>query len=220
MRDAINNNPVVQIALLGGLLMVGALTFMMRGGGEEAVQTDPNAATAAVAPLGGGAATPVDGTGASIAPVDPASPVDPQGASTAPPPGAPAPGLTAESFEPGPGLPAPVVKAYRGGDAIALLLYRGGAVEDRLVRRSVTALKGKPGLSVFVARAKHVARYSQIANGVGVSQVPALVVVRPKKAGPAPEALVSYGFRGPKSVLQAVNDALYRGPKNLPYHPG
>jgi hypothetical protein len=55
---------------------------------------------------------------------------------------------------------------------------------------------------------------------VNVNRVPALVVVRPKKLthGP-PVASVSYGFRGPDSVRQAVRDALYKGPTNLPYYP-
>jgi hypothetical protein len=30
---------------------------------------------------------------------------------------------------------------------------------------------------------------------------------------------VSYGFRGPQSVLQAVKDAQYKGKTNLPYYP-
>ena len=30
---------------------------------------------------------------------------------------------------------------------------------------------------------------------------------------------MSYGFRGPASVEQALEDALYNGPKNIPYYP-
>ena len=32
-------------------------------------------------------------------------------------------------------------------------------------------------------------------------------------------ASVSYGFRKAGSVLQAAEDALYRGPTDRPYHP-
>jgi hypothetical protein len=73
---------------------------------------------------------------------------------------------------------------------------------------------------VFVTRAKDVARYSRITQGVGVDRAPALVVVRPRKeSGPVPEAQVSYGFRSSQSVVQAVHDALYQGPDDLPYSP-
>ena len=34
-----------------------------------------------------------------------------------------------------------------------------------------------------------------------------------------PAATVSYGFRGPASVEQALEDALYKGPKDIPYYP-
>ena len=58
------------------------------------------------------------------------------------------------------------------------------------------------------------------ALGVDVNRVPALIVVRPRRlAHGAPTATVSYGFRGPDSVQQAVRDALYKGPRNLPYYP-
>jgi len=46
------------------------------------------------------------------------------------------------------------------------------------------------------------------------------VVVRPRKeSGAVPEAQVSYGFRNSQSVVQAVHDALYNGPNDLPYSP-
>ena len=34
-----------------------------------------------------------------------------------------------------------------------------------------------------------------------------------------PTAVVSYGFRGARSVEQALDDALYKGPTDLPYYP-
>ena len=69
--------------------------------------------------------------------------------------------------------------------------------------------------------AKRIARYSRIASGVDVNRVPALVVISPKKLndGGLPKATVSYGFRGPGSVVQAVKDAEYKGKTNLPYYP-
>jgi hypothetical protein len=53
-----------------------------------------------------------------------------------------------------------------------------------------------------------------------VSQVPALVVVRPRRlSGSVPQAQLSYGFRNSQAVVQAVHDALYSGKDNLPYSP-
>jgi hypothetical protein len=128
--------------------------------------------------------------------------------------------VSPDALVPGPGLPAKVVKAWQGGDAVVLLIVRGGGIDDQLVKRSVASLSGDPGVAVFVARAGDVARYSRITQGVGVNRAPALVVVRPRKeSGSVPQAQVSYGFRNSQGVVQAVHDALYSGRDDLPYSP-
>jgi hypothetical protein len=128
--------------------------------------------------------------------------------------------VSPDALVPGPGLPKPVVTAWKGGDTVVLLVVRQGGIDDRLVRNSVRSLSSDPGVSVFVTRANHVARYSRITQGVGVSQAPALVVVRPKRvSGSVPEAQVDYGFRDAQGVVQAVHDAVYSGKDNLPYSP-
>src|SRR6185503_19337338 len=105
------------------------------------------------------------------------------------------------------------------GDSIVLLIMREGGVDDRLIRQSVEALS-VPGTAVFVTRANGIARYSRITQGVGVSQAPALVVVRARRlSGSVPQAQISYGFRNSQAVVQAVHDALYSGKDNLPYSP-
>jgi hypothetical protein len=125
-----------------------------------------------------------------------------------------------EALIPGPGLPAPLIHAWKGGDAVALLIVRSGGIDDKLVRGSVQLLSGESGVAVFVTRAEHVARYARITQGVGVNRAPALVVVRPRRnSGSVPEAQVSYGFRNSTGVVQAVHNALYSGPDDLPYHP-
>jgi hypothetical protein len=69
-------------------------------------------------------------------------------------------------------------------------------------------------------RANKIARYSRITQGVGVSEVPALLVIRPKRVtGSVPEAQVTYGFRDSQTVVQYVHDALYSGKDDLPYSP-
>ena len=143
------------------------------------------------------------------------------GASTAlPPPASATATVSPEALVPGPGLPKPVVTAWKGGDTVVLLVVRQGGIDDRLVHNSVRSLSSDPGVSVFVTRADHVARYSRITQGVGVSQAPALVVVRPKRvSGSVPEAQVDYGFRDAQGVVQAVHDAVHSGKDNLPYSP-
>jgi hypothetical protein len=213
MRKALNDNPVVTISVLAVLLLVSGLFIAPR-----MLKKDEPAETAG-APSGYEVGVSVNGEDAGSVSV-------PAGAA-APPAVAPSSPqvtgtVTPEALIPGPGLPAPVAKAYRDGKSIVLLLVRESAVDDKLVRDSVERLSSDAGLAVFVAPAEDVARYSRITQGVGVTRVPALVVVRPRASasGDVPEATVSYGFRDSQSVVQAVRDAAYAGPDDRPYHPG
>jgi hypothetical protein len=217
MRQAINENRTVQLALLGGLLLVVGLLLVMRMGKKEEA---PPPATSPVAgssvsgttsPSTPGASTATSPTAGTTA----AAPVTTGATVTASPTT-----VSPDALVPGPGLPRPVISAWNHGDAVVLLIAKGGATDDRLVRSSVEALS-EPGVAVFVADAGHIARYSRITQGVGVDRVPALVVVRPKRlSGGTPQASVSYGFRDSQSVVQAVHDALYSGKDDLPYSPG
>jgi hypothetical protein len=214
MREAINNNPMVQIGLIVVLLLlVGIMLvpqFMKKSGSAS---SSPNTSTLSAQASGPG------GT------VDLNVQVTPSGSapstSSAPAPGASTAGtVTPDALVPGPGLPRPLVSAWRRGETVALLVVRPAGIDDRLVRGSVDSLSSRPGVAVFVVRANRIARYSRITQGVGVNRVPALVVVRPKRlSGSVPEAQVSYGFRNSQSVVQAVQDALYSGKDDLPYSP-
>jgi hypothetical protein len=215
VRQAINNNPTVQVALLGGLaLLVGLFLMMnMKKGSSSSSSAGSTAASATATP------TPGTGSASTSAPSAGTAATGSAGAPSAATP--PATGtVSPEALVPGPGLPKPVVSAWKGGNTVVLLIVRQGGIDDRLVRGSVRLLSGDGGVSVFVTRANEVARYSRITQGVGVSQAPALVVVRPKRlSGPAPEAQVDYGFRDAQGVVQAVHDAVYSGKDNLPYSP-
>lgn len=197
MRQAINNNPIAQVAVLGGLAVLVGLFFMMNMKGKGSSETASSAA-------------PAPSTSAPPAPASTSS-------ATAPPPTGT---VSPDALVPGRGLPKPVVTAWKRGNTVVLLVVRQGGIDDRLVRNSVRSLSSDGGVSVFVTRANHVARYSRITQGVGVSQAPALVVVRPKRVtGSVPEAQVDYGFRDAQGVVQAVHDAVYSGKDNLPYSP-
>ena len=212
MREALNNNPVVQLATIGVLILIAGFFFMTNMKKSSSSSSGSTATPAAATP------TPSAGATSGTAPSGAAASTPSTGVGAAPAVGGAA--VSAEALIPGPGLPRPVVQAWKSGDAIVLLIVRGGGIDDRLVRGSVEQLSGDPGTAVFVARAKQVARYSRITQGVGVTRVPALVVVRPRKeSGATPQGQVSYGFRNSQSVVQAVRDALYSGKENLPYSP-
>jgi hypothetical protein len=211
VRQAINNNPLVQIGVLGGLALIVAVFFMMnmkKGSDSTSTASSAAPAPATSSPPATGS-TAATGSAGSVPPIGGSASTAPTTTGTVSP----------DALIPGPGLPKPVITAWKRGDAVVLLVVRQGGIDDRLVRNSVSSLSD-PGVSVFVTRANRVARYSRITQGVGVSQAPALVVVRPKRvSGSVPEAQVSYGFRDSQGVVQAVHDAVYDGKDNLPYSP-
>lgn len=218
MRQALNSNPMVQIGVVAVLILVVGLMMMtnLKKGNKSSPassSSDASALSSSGSSSSGSApitTTPVTGSATAAAPATGATP------SLVPSTGT----VTPEAVVPGPGLPASVVKAWKSGDAVVLLVVRNGGVDDRLVGRSVRTLSGDKGLAVFVTQAKGVARYSRITEGVGVDRAPALVVVRPRQdTGSVPQAQVSYGFRNSQGVVQAVHDALYTGRDDLPYSP-
>jgi hypothetical protein len=228
VRKALNDNPVAQIAVLGVLaLLVAFLLFtrvLHKSDSSSQGTTTTSAATGAPpapAPAGSSPATVPGGAAAGT----PSSSAPPGAATIAPDagPGAPAPdstGSLSSKLVAGPGLPKPVASAYAEGKPIVLFVFRNHGIDDAAVRASVERLRTSPGLAVFVTHAAGIARYSRITEGVNVNRVPALVVVRPRRLSHGiPTASVSYGFRDARGVEQAVRDALYDGPTNLPYYP-
>ena len=213
MRQAINENRTVQLVLVGLLALVGGF-MLLKPKGSESETTAPAPATsgsdaAACAPQTAAPSDPA-ATGAPAA-----APVTDDGAVS----GATATAVPAEMV-PGPGLPKALLAAYHRGDAIALLIRRAGGIDDALVRSSVELLHGMRNVKVFITRARKIARYSWLTQSVNVSDLPALVVLRPRRLTKGtPTASVSYGFRDSASVVQAVRDGLYRGPTHRPYHP-
>lgn len=196
MREQLNSNPLVQLAVVGVLLVGVALFFMSSSGGEK----EEPAATPEVTVSGDGAGDTTTEAVASQSLSSSLSAVS-QTAAVAPP------------------LPAPVLDAWKANQTLVLLIVRDGGIDDRLVKSATAGLDGFAEASVFVVPAAKISRYAAITEGVGVDRVPALVVVRPKHLKKTvPTASVSYGFQSPQSVSQAVIDAGYKG-KTLDYHP-
>jgi hypothetical protein len=221
VRRALNDNPVVQIAVLGVLAVVVAfllLTRMHKSGGSaptpgstSATATSSSAGSTSAAPGSTSATAPTTTAPSSTAPATSAGAVPPAASTGEVPTG---------KLVAGPGLPGPVAAAYADNKAIVLFVFRHRGIDDAEVRSSVERLRGRGDLAVFITEASRIARFSRITEGVNVNRVPALVVVSPRKlTHGTPSASVSYGFRGPDTVDQAVRDALYNGPTNLPYYP-
>lgn len=196
MREKLNSNPVAQIAVIGVLLLATGFFVMssMGGGSEGGKESESEAASAALGEAAPSEAEAPAGLDVALAMVSQAS------AGAAP-------------------LPRPVYAAWKAGDTVVLLFVHDGGIDDKLVADATARLSALPNVVTFIVPASKISRYAAITEGVGVSRVPALVVVRPKRLHEAvPTASVSYGFQSGESVVQAVIDAGYKGP-TVDYHP-
>lgn len=207
MRKALNENPTVQIAVLAVIGIAFAIVlFGTVLKGDDAPSAEP-AATADPA-LGADPAAPVP-TDAAPVPASPTSGVE----AVPTDPGA------ADGLLPTKGLPKDVLVAYAKDKAIALLVIDPKGIADRELETYTKRLEARDGVAVFIVKTKDIVDYARITAGVAVSRAPALVVIRPRKlTDSAPTASVSYGFRSPRSVEQALDDALYEG-KQLQAYP-
>lgn len=196
MREQLNSNPLVQMAVVGVLIVAAAVFLLtsMGGGGEE--ESGPSSLSASSAAAGEGPA-PSPGEASASAPV---------------PAGTPSTLATRP-------VPKPVLSAWDHGQTVVLVFVHDGGIDDDLVKLASGSLAGMSGVTTFVVPAGQIARYAAITEGIGVERVPALVVLRPKRlSGPTPTASVSYGFQDAESIVQAVVDAGYHGP-TVEYHP-
>lgn len=207
MREKLNSSPVAQIALVLVLVVVAfVMLTKASGGGESGDEAAPTEATVSVA-----------GTGASATATGATPGEAVEGAVEAAVTEASAPAAAASI--PAPPLPAPVIAAYESGETVVLLIVHDGGIDDRLVATSTRRLEAFPNAAVFIVPAKQIARYGAITLGVDVQQVPALVVMRPRRlSGGIPQATVSYGFQTKQGIEQAMRDASYDGP-DATYHP-
>jgi hypothetical protein len=199
MREQLNNNPLAQLGVVGVLIVaVGFFLLSSSGGGKE---EEPASSAEATASATTGEAVAGATEGAEGESLTSALSTLSQAATSAPP------------------LPRPVLDAWQTNKTLVLLFVRDGGIDDRLVKTATDGLAGFRDTAIFVVPAAKISRYAAISEGVGVDQVPALVVVTPKHLKKTvPTASVSYGFQSPQSVAQAVIDAGYKG-KTLDYHP-
>jgi hypothetical protein len=202
MREKLNENPLLQVAVIGVLLLLAGvfvLSSMGGGGGEEETETTTSSATV-TAPSGSATVTTAVTTPTAEAPATPAT-------------------VSAVPEVPAPPLPQPLTTALEANRIVVLMIVKPGAIDDAITAAGTLPLAFRRDVALFVVPAKKIARYTAITQGVDVSRVPALVVVGGDelKRGVA-SATVSYGFLSPESIVQAVVDAGYEGP-TLTYHP-
>jgi hypothetical protein len=197
MREALNNNPLAQAAVVGVLLICVAIFVISSGGGGEEEAAEPAATSS----------SSVSTTESATA--EPATPAGPEAALAA----------VGQAATDAPPLPRPLMRAWEANQTPVLLFVRDGGIDDRLVKTATAGLAGFRNAAVFIVPAHQIYRYAAITEGVGVDRVPALVVVTPKHLDQSvPTASVSYGFQNPESIAQAVIDAGYKGP-TVDYHP-
>jgi hypothetical protein len=118
-------------------------------------------------------------------------------------------------------LPHRFSAAYDADETVALLVVHDGGIDDRYTKKALKAAAPVADATVIIVPAKQISRYAQVTVGLDVSQLPALIVMRPKSLSHGqPQAIVAYGVQTPQSVYQTIVDASYKGPEGGAYHPG
>jgi hypothetical protein len=118
-------------------------------------------------------------------------------------------------------LPQRFTAAYDGGETVALLVVHDGGIDDKYTKLALNAVASVEDVTPIVVPAKQIYRYASVTVGLHISQLPALIAMRPKSLSHGvPQAIVAYGYQTPQSVYQTIADASYKGPEQGSYHPG
>lgn len=94
-------------------------------------------------------------------------------------------------------------QALAKNDAVVFFFSKPGAADDTMARGAVHKLRGMSRVSVFDAGLDEVAAYRPMLSGLGISQIPSTVIVRPGK-----KAVLLQGFVDAGTLRQNVADAL------------
>ncbi len=96
----------------------------------------------------------------------------------------------------------PAIKALARGDVVVFFFTHPGAADDTGTREAVKTLKGEKGVSVFTIGLDDLETFGPVLNGAGVSQVPAVVIVRAGQKG-----RLLQGYVDSRTLHQTVADA-------------
>jgi hypothetical protein len=94
-------------------------------------------------------------------------------------------------------------RALGKGDAVVIFFSKPGAADDTMARGAVHKLRGMARVSIFDASLDQVAAFRPMLSGLGISQIPSTVIVRPGK-----KAVLLQGFVDAGTLRQNVADAL------------
>ena len=169
-------------ALIGVVLL--AATFLITKGSEEG--------TAPIAVPGSNAAEPGGGDDTTTTPTP--------GGEEAPPKKEEPRGVT------GPGLPREVSRAIERREVVVLFFSDPAAADDQATRSAIRAVRRQTGgrrVAIFQDSANNLADYRRVVSAVGVSQIPAVVVIDRRR-----NARVFEGFQDQGSLRQYIEDAL------------
>src|SRR4051794_6530983 len=96
----------------------------------------------------------------------------------------------------------PAIKALARGNVVVFFFTQPGAADDTGTREAVKTLKGEKGVSVFTIGLDDLETFGPVLNGAGVSQVPAVVIVRAGQKG-----RLLQGYVDSRTLHQTVADA-------------
>jgi hypothetical protein len=194
----------VLLAILGLALCVTALVAVrgLGSGDSELVAPAPIPTTAAPAKK----ATPAEPGARGRARTRPraaqATPTTEAGKSAAPQPSRKVSKAEVAKLKDA-GLLVSVAKALGQDSVVVLFFSRPGAADDTGARSAVRKLRATKGVQVFSPRFEDIENYKPILAGVGVSQVPSIVIARPGR-----KAKLIEGFIDRQSLRQQVEDSL------------
>jgi hypothetical protein len=190
MRDKLNESKAAQAGLVVVLALVAILFYMHSKGGSESSEES-------VAPEEGVVTTEVATTGAG-------------GATGA------LPTTIADTKAP----PHTFRAAYEADEPVALLIVHNGGIDDHYTEEALKAVAHFEDLRAFVVPLKRLPEYASVTVGLNITQVPAMIVLRPRDLSHGePQAAVYYGFRSFENVILALREAEYDGPENRNYNP-
>jgi len=189
VREKLNNDPKMQVALVAVLVVVALLFFLKSSGGGEEEEAES----------GGAAVTETTTAGMDTGAVE-------AGTGSVP------------TSIPAPPPPAEFTSAYDSGKTVVLLVSHDGGIDDRLTGKAADAVEGMPEAELIRVPLKQLPRYAAVTVGLDLNRMPALVVVKPRRLSHGVvQATVDYGFQTHQSVVQAVRDASYKGPEATYY---
>ena len=116
--------------------------------------------------------------------------------------GARPPGKSEARAKPSRGLPPRVERALAGRQPVVLFFFQRGGADDEATAEAVSAVRRRGRAKVFSAPISRLADYRAVTAGAGVSQAPAVLILRKGSS-----ARLVEGFVDAETLIQQVADA-------------